>query len=263
MSKDLARHLIGLNIKQSDVMSLDLAEAKAIVRSFGAAVGCSPDSDRPLLTTNYKLDKTGEMGLCLAPADQSGAWNTCRYATAQCRDACVLTHGRGAFSTVQRGRAWKTTALAEAPHAFLRVLAAELAKLDDGWGVRLNMASDLPWERIAPWLFGMFNGLRFYDYTKWTERTELPNYVQSFSISERQSAAEAVAIAEAGGKPVMVVNVRKNDPMPASFQGVTVEDGDVSDDRFGHVPGTIVMLRAKGSAVGAAAGDDQFVKAVV
>lgn len=263
MSKDLARHLMGLQVTKAEVMAISVADAKARIRAFGAAVGCSATSDRPLLTTNYKLEKTGEMGLCLLPADASGEWNTCRYATDGCRDACVLTHGRGAFATVIRGRLWKTQALAEDTAAFLRLLVHEISKLGDGWGVRLNTASDLPWEHIAPWLFEMFPAIRFYDYTKWSKnRLELPNYRQSFSISERQSLSEAVEIARAGGKPVVVVNRNVGEEIPSSLDGVPVEDGDVSDDRFGHVPGTVVVLRRKGSARNAPVGDAEFVKAV-
>src|SRR5581483_7031199 len=149
-------------------MSMPLATAKLTLATMRARHGFKAVA-RPLLTapdenvklTHSETDRVYAYGLSLSPAGSSG-WQVCRYRTCGCEAVCLATSGKGAFSTTQRARVWKTQLLAESPVAFLRVLVSEIdrvgskvpAKLATGWTVslRLNVLSDLPWESIAPWI---------------------------------------------------------------------------------------------------------------
>lgn len=267
MVKDIVRVLGRADVSEATVMAVDLQYARGVQAEFRARQGFrqawAPMLGRP--ADNVKASKgEGSWTLTLAPASDSGLYNVCRYVTGECREACVLhTSGKGAIDSVRRGRRWKSILLGEEPAVFLRLLVHELDRLPVGALVRLNTASDIPWERIVPWLFERYSHLRFYDYTKWTGRGGLPgNYRLTFSISERQSLAEAIDMARAGRSVAVVMNRGRADTVPAMLGGVVVVDGDVDDNRFDDGDGVIVALRAKGAAIKAPAGDKHFVKAV-
>lgn len=214
-------------------------------------------------------------GLSLAPADMSG-FDACLWRTAACTAVCVLaTGGRSVFAPIRAARILKTRALAEIPQAFVTALAAEIraavrkAQRDGfpGIDLRLNVASDIRWERVAPALLTI-PGVRAYDYTKApaTQRSVDPAYHLTYSVSERpQSVREALQWLESGGNAAVVFErMRRADwdgILPSDWEGFSVIDGDVSDSRSDDARGTVVGLRAKGAAVGIPGADDGFVKA--
>jgi hypothetical protein len=118
---------------------------------------------------------------------------------------------------------------------------------------RLNLTSDLPWEKIkfnGQNVFDAFPLVTFYDYTKSVERMtafvngEMPsNYHLTFSRSETNGAI-ALAILRSGGNVAMVF--RKS--LPSSYMGFEVVDGDETDLRFLDGKGKIVGLKEKGLA---------------
>jgi hypothetical protein len=133
--------------------------------------------------------------------------------------------------------------------------------------VRLNGTSDLPWERMPftdvdgveyASLFERFPDVQFYDYTKHPARAMLSalgalpaNYVVTFSRSETNERI-ALDVLRNGGNVAVVFNARTAhakrpaDPLPATWHGFTVVDGDHDDLRFLDPTNVVVGLRAKG-----------------
>jgi hypothetical protein len=113
---------------------------------------------------------------------------------------------------------------------------------------RLNVVSDVPWERRWQGLFEEFPGVQFMDYTKDQSRVTHPglpaNYHLTFSRSETNEA-DCRRVLEAGGTVSVVF---RRPPFPDSFWGYSVIDGDQDDLRFLDPSGVIVGLKAKGKA---------------
>lgn len=243
-----------------------VADAQSLWADFRVSHGFAPNGGKTALLAppdaNVKIGKNEvpTWSLTLTPADQSGEWNTCTWATHQCREACVMwTAGRGVMRNVREGRLVRTAFLATHPGAFLALLTDEVRRLEakgKPFGLRLNVASDLRWENIAPWLFAGTN-VRAYDYTKAPARVTPENYRITFSHSERWTDADVVAKVAEGYNVAMVFDVPKH-ALPATHLGIPVIDGDLSDYRFGDPQGVIVGLAAKGAAKGTGA-DGAFV----
>jgi hypothetical protein len=204
-------------------------------------------------------------GLSLAPAGLSGV-QVCRYRTPECEAGCVAFSGKGDLPDVIRARQAKTVFLAERPASVLRILVDELDRVSRRFGaqlaVRLNTFSDLPWERIVPWLFERFAGVRFYDYTKWSDRATPENYDLTFSVSDRTPDATAVARCEAGDRGRRGVldptdgaapgelerpargrrgQVRRPIPRPGRRRGRAAGEGQDAPRRMGHGSGGLTM----------------------
>lgn len=207
-------------------------------------------------TCNSKLAKSPvpTVSLTLAPWKASGV-NVCPAATVECRGACVLmTAGRGTFPNVRAARVLRTRFLAEHPHAAVTLTASEIEKAARRYGdviVRLNVASDLPWERLAPALFSIA-GARFYDYTKLDPATRgIPGrYRIVYSYAGRQSERRAADYLGSGGTVAVVFATPRGEALPRTWRGFPVLDGDLSDDRTSDPAAHVVGLRAKGAAVG-------------
>ncbi len=217
-------------------------------------------------------------GLHLAPANLSG-FNVCKDATAGCAAACLNTAGRGAMTSVQKARIKKTLFFFKDKQGFLAELWAEVAKSIKSAArknmtpcFRLNLTSDLPWEKIkfnGQTIFEAFPLVTFYDYTKSVERMTAfvnsltvpqtwagnwgwvatggrdwpKNYHLTFSRSETNNDI-ALAFLESGGNVAMVFRHR----LPSSYWGFGVVDGDETDLRFLDGKGKIIGLKEKGLA---------------
>jgi len=266
-ARSLERHLVATAPPGGfSTAPLSVAERDTFRRAMIAervAVGFGP-IHTVLLTppsANPKLGKSGTYGLSLAAASLSGAWNVCRYSTSGCRGVCLESAGKGGLDSVQRGRIWKTRLLGAEPELFTRALADELrgvlarrpldtlGRRHGRLPVRLNVLSDLPWERYVPALFTdpSLRACQWYDYSKNPTRRPPANYHLTFSASERTT--DLVAAAGHYGTVAVVFSTRRGEPLPASWEGLPVHDGDVSDSRWKDAAG-IVGLRAKGLARG-------------
>jgi hypothetical protein len=215
-------------------------------------------SVRTLLTDqgdNLKLSKSSKSryriwGLSLAPSDLSG-YNTCASASPGCRKACLNLAGNGQYPSVQAGRIAKTVAYMTQREAFFAKLRGELKRLiklckrlKKTPVVRLNVMSDIQWEKVAPWIFTEFPTVRFYDYTKHAARmtAKLPaNYHLTFSRSECNEA-EALNVLKAGGNVTVVFK----GGLPETWNGYTVIDGDKNDLRITDPRNIVIGLKAKG-----------------
>ena len=217
-----------------------------------------------LTTANAKIRKGEKIGfktfgIHLAPASLSG-FNVCKDASAGCAASCLNTAGMGVFSNVQRARIEKTRLFFKDKAVFLSQLIKEItaavksAEKQNLTAVfRLNLTSDLPWEKIklnGKSVFDLFPQVTFYDYTKSPERMtaflagEMPkNYHLTFSKSETNGAI-AESILKSGGNVAMVF--RKS--LPSKWLGVDVVNGDETDLRFLDGAGKIVGLVEKGKA---------------
>lgn len=192
--------------------------------------------------------------LYLAPSDISGI-NVCAKATEGCKAGCLFTAGRaGMFPKINEARIRKTRELFADRQAFLGNLRKDIealvrkAKRDRLTPcVRLNGTSDLPWLALA--LADEYRDVQFYDYTKLPKaytRTR-PNYHLTFSHSET-NLADCLDSLRNGVNVAVVFDTKRNRPLPDSWHGFPVTDGDTSDLRFTDAKGVVIGLRAKGKA---------------
>ena len=254
---------------------------------------------RSLLTPpagNPKVAKGLKKGVAtailhLTPAMGSG-FQMCPKATIGCgggvvdgievKGSCLVTAGRGGMgldardmNTIQRARRRRTHWFIARRDDFLTRLVQEVELHEAKWrkkglrpAVRLNGTSDLPWERIPvtrggkvyPNIMRAFPKVRFYDYTKRTDRVDLPrNYHLTFSLADGNDADVERAF-DAGMNVAAVMRTdeiarragtryARKAPLPATFRGRPVIDGDETDWRPSDPQGVYVGLRAKGRAV--------------
>ena len=205
--------------------------------------------------------------LHLSPAKRSGVANVCSHASPVCIKLCLNIAGRGGIfkagertNTIQEARKRRTRDLFRDPLAFVIAADAELVRLRKlaarrglRLAVRVNGTSDLPW--LAHTLASRNPDLTFYDYTKiphaWSGAPE--NLTYTFSRSECNAAHVDIALA-AGINVAVVFSTKRGQPLPASYMGRPVVDGDLTDYRPSDPRGVIVGLRAKGKARGDTAG---------
>ncbi len=224
-----------------------------------AALSVTLSQMKLLSKNNAKLVK-GEklgyltLGLSLAPYKMSGK-NLCPNASAGCAAACLFSAGMGVFPNVKAARIAKAQFFNNEQAVFLAQLEKEIAagikqaaKLNQKLAVRLNVLSDVAWERLG--IIQKFPTVQFYDYTKSPFRAlqfsagKMPaNYHLTFSRSENN----AVAVNEVSNAGVNVAVVFRGE-LPATWQGKTVVNGDESDLRFLDLSNVIVGLVQKGLA---------------
>jgi hypothetical protein len=212
--------------------------------------------NRLLSAANHKQEKGQgyrSVGLTLTPrATAHAGRNLCRFATPGCARSCFADFDRLAWPQVKRAAVARTLLLARQPELFHAILRADLSRelADAGHQplvARLNVVSDVSWERESPGLFADFPTVRFMDYTKDISRILDPrrpvNYHLTFSPSEANEPECRRALA--AGHNVTVVFRRP--PFPTTFWGYPVIDGDRNDLRFLDPHPCIVALRAKGA----------------
>jgi hypothetical protein len=271
MSRDLYRHLQTQDLSREAVMSVPLATARKEWASVRGSIGLA---GAPALLTKPNGSAKAEHGLTdarpaatwmlyLLPSDASGVWNTCRYATPGCREACLAESGQMGMETrsgrketghIYRGRLARLLFLGQSPQSFLRILSHELSGLPRtkwaakgfalGW--RANGISDVPFETLAPWLFedAKASGVTPYDYTAWptSRRSRATSLVYIVdSVKETHTDAEIDAMA----RPVVVLDIVRGHAIPAVWRGRPTTDADRSDARWLDQDGTVRVLRYK------------------
>ena len=208
--------------------------------------------------------------LHLAPADLSG-YNTCPKATAGCKAACLNTAGRGGMfkkgettNVIQQARIRKTQMFFENRNQFMQLIVKDIElaiKQSTKAGlipvIRLNGTSDLAFEKYEVVrngvtyknIFAAFPEIQFYDYTKILGRkvNEISNYHLTFSAADGNDNDVRKAIAQ-GYNVATVFGIKKSQPMPETYEGRPVFNGDDSDLRFLDPKGVVVGLYAKGKA---------------
>ena len=208
--------------------------------------------------------------LHLAPANLSG-YETCAKRTAGCTAACLNLAGRGGMfkkgettNVIQQARIRKTKLFFEDRITFMNLLVKDIelaikqsARLNLTPVIRLNGTSDLAFEKYEvnrngqtySNIFMAFPELTFYDYTKILGRKikSIPNYSLTFSAADGNDADVYAAIQQ-GYNIAVVFGIKKTLPMPETYMGLPVFNGDESDLRFLDPKNVIVGLYAKGKA---------------
>ena len=198
--------------------------------------------------------------LHLAPANVSG-YETCPKRTQGCTAACLNTAGRGGMfkkgettNMIQQARIRKTKMFFEDRENFLATLESDIRKAikqAEKKGLipvfRLNGTSDIAWEKYG--IIQKFPDVQFYDYTKILGRkvNGLANYHLTFSDADGNDA-DVLKAFEQGYNVATVFGIKKSQPMPETYNGVPVFNGDESDLRFLDPKGVVVGLYAKGKA---------------
>lgn len=221
------------------------------------------DSNAKLLKSNRAGRGYRTFGLSLAPADASG-YQMCASSSPGCRAACLFHQGRAKWPTAVVARVAKTVAFVEHREWFEERLRLDVAlavrhcrKHDLIPAIRLNVVSDVQWEAVFPWLFTRYEEVQYYDYTKHARRALKfargggpANYHLTFSRSEVNDQ-DAQAVLAAGGNVAVVF---RSPPLPATWCGYPVVDGDRTDLRFLDGANVVVGLKAKGTAKDDASG---------
>ena len=208
--------------------------------------------------------------LHLAPAKLSG-YETCPKRTIGCTDSCLNLAGRGGMfkkgettNNIQKARIRKTKMFFENRIEFMADLVKDIElaiKQSEKKGLipvfRLNGTSDLSFEKyevirngkLYRNIFSAFPDNIFYDYTKVLGRkiADIPNYSLTFSAADGNDTDVFKAIAQ-GYNIAVVFGIKKTLPMPDSYLGLPVFNGDESDLRFLDPKQVIVGLYAKGKA---------------
>jgi hypothetical protein len=201
----------------------------------------------------------------LSPANQNSFGKTvCTKASEGCTIGCLVTTYRMSWSSNIAARIRKTDFYFADRKAFCEMLFSELSEISRKAvkgkykvAIRLNGTSDLDFfaivkNRIGKDLLALEN-LVFYDYTKligkvlkYQDAIKAGKYYLTFSRSENNWAECLQALA-------LNVNVAvvfdKKKPLPETFEGFQVINGDLSDIEMLSNAGKILGLKAKGKAV--------------
>ncbi len=273
MSKeDPQKHVEQLEEAVKGLCPAQLLEDVTDAKKWGRSHGLAPKKGGVIVSTqNTKLAKTGRdkdqeweaWGLELA-AGRSSGYSVCPTAVGErlgCLKYCLRSAGFGAFKPVTNARNRRTKLLFENPTHFMtllvndiRVLSCRAKAAGKRLAYRLNVLSDIPWFRIAPWLFDFFPEVQFYDYTKElsslpSKATKLPeNYHLTFSWHEKLSEKQMKGILGQGFNLALIFRgVTPAMTLPHEHWGYDVVDGDEDDLRFLDPQPAVVGLRAKGT----------------
>ena len=180
-----------------------------------------PTSTYKLIGGNAKMEKSAKAvkyktrGVSLSPDLESGVAGMCA-GSGQCAATCLAEHGQYVGSHHQRLRIKKTLYMSLFPDHFINKLEHELRghynyARSSGLNAaaRLNVLSDVPWERVPEIMATMDTGLRLYDYTKlaWSVRQPRPDgYKLTYSLGEAQGSLDrSLDWMDRGGNAAVVV----------------------------------------------------------
>jgi len=199
----------------------------------------------------------------MAPHRLAGMGDLCGNASPGCIALCLGQHSGAAtyYPSVIKSRIAKAKRFMKDRKAYIadieRSIESAIRKaqaLELKLCVRLNGATDLAWEGLAPHLFAKFPTIQFVDYTKSVKRMLAfcagrfpPNYHLTFSHSETNEA-DCERVLAAGGNVAMVFADKMRWVNAGHYFGRSVVDGDTHDLR--HLDprgGYIVALSPKGN----------------
>jgi hypothetical protein len=207
-----------------------------------------------LLSTSAKIDKSQNdewvnVVMYLEPdADKS----ICLGASNGCRETCIKRTGMMAMPVQSAARLERTKLFLSDPVAFKAQLVKELSsklksatKQGKRLAARLNGTSDIDWSDI----YAMFPTVQFYEYTKRADLARKLNTIDNVDVTmsrHEKHKPERIKMLTDQGVNVAVVFDDKR-PMPATYQGIQVINGDEHDRRFDDPKGVIVGLKLKGT----------------
>lgn len=210
------------------------------------------------LMKNQKVSGHYTYIVYLAPASTSG-FNVCSHSSPECRAGCLATSGRallelrGGLDRIQQSRIRKTVALNTNPSFFLGWLFAEItaakakAERDNFFfSVRLNGTSDVDYAKLylnGKNVFETFPDVTFYDYTK--NPAKFDNKPDNYHLTLSYSGWNwdvCKDMLNKGNNVAMVFNFDKKSPLPDTYSGYPVINGDITDLRVDEAKGIIVGL---------------------
>jgi hypothetical protein len=188
-----------------------------------------------------------------APARESGIVNMCIHSTHMCRFTCLWRSGQLGMPSQQRATIIRTRYMAEHPYEWAVVWLAEtetharrIHACGKKYWARWNGTTDHRYE-AHPWLMSLAReaGVDLhFDYTKRNDRTPNDLYYLAKSATERTHPDNVTP------GMVVIVDVHKDAPMPDTWNGMPVIDGD---HEFGDLrpldqerPDAVILLRSKG-----------------
>ena len=187
-------------------------------------------------------------------------YDLCPFRTQGCTNACV---GKNGHFAMKNGSAYKaqvrrTTMYFTETEYFYKQLNAEITLIKikafskkSIAVIRLNAYSDINHEKQSKRFLGMsiydiHSDVIFYDYTKDKKKTKnnkAKNYFLTYSHNEDTSIEETLSFLKIGINPAIVFEA----PIPKTYKGYPVFDGDQDDNRFLDPKGHIIALKFKGS----------------
>lgn len=228
-----------------------------VAKTYGCASLLSVNADSKTVKGTKKGYLTGVM--YLMPDDA-----ICPVAKlAGCREACLVSAGRAAFTPgIGAARAGRTRLFFGNRDVFMSLLIVEIKALvrkaeKSGMipAIRLNGTSDINWANVTHNgmnIFEQFPTVQFYDYTKSPAivraAASVGNWHVTASYSEASVKYSSMITAAADKHGVNIAVVFRGKHMPATFLGRPVVNGDDTDLRFLDESGVVVGLKAKGQA---------------
>lgn len=170
-----------------------------------------------------------------------------------CREACLFTAGRGAFSNVMNARIRKTKLFFEQKDEFLSTLKNDLTLFSKYCKdnnitpyARLNGTSDISWEKYG--VFSDHPDINFYDYTKVHNRkvSSHPNYHLTYSRSEESTEQDLIKALDSNMNVAVVFAKELPVVWRINNKDVPVINGDKDDLRIKDAKSVVVGLLAKG-----------------
>lgn len=211
-----------------------------------------------------KSEESGDADLALVLYFKAGAF--CPFMSRGCYAACLGEHaGRMVMQGCQRAQVNRSLYYLIDRDAFAADLAEQATRKmlnrankigrKPRVTIRLNGTSDLQglrkirnaildnaWPRLAD--------IVFYEYSKnWSliNSTEAERgYHLTLSRSETTTDDQVRTAVSNGINVAVVFDTKRGQPLPTTYLGLPVIDGDLSDDRTRDPKGVIVGLRAKG-----------------
>jgi len=264
IAEGFKRAFSSLKNESEPVRKAHLKASKKVWHEFAVSRGYKTGSD--ILGENGKTKKsTGEnvwtKGISLAPHSTGGlsSFDVCPRASKECRQNCLGTEVGGNKKYPDNSLSSKilrTHFLAKHPEHFARILDHEIGKhkesaKKDGMipGIRLNVTSDIAYEKYAPELFHRHADVQFYDYTKMHNRVlgqSKPDHPKNYHLAlshtgsnhEESNDHHVAKVLEAGHVVASVYQRGKDNPEPTHMKDVKtgklypVVNGDEDDNTF-------------------------------
>ena len=217
-----------------------------------------------LVTVNRKLELVDESdpymtaGVQLAPSHASG-YNTCANANG-CANVCLFGAGHGQRHMIHDGKhtVWiariiRTILFYEYRDQFMAQLVKEMQAFRrkakrKGYktAFRPNVISDIDWVKLGPAIFDQGMDV-VYDYAKVEKRINYHSEKYHITLSRQETTSDALVFdtVSSGVNVAVVFSTKKGQPLPKTYLGLPVLDGDLTDNRFNDPAGHIVGLRVK------------------
>jgi len=217
-----------------------------------------------LVTVNRKLELVDESdpymtaGVQLAPSHASG-YNTCANANG-CAHVCLFGAGHGQRHMIHDGKhtVWiariiRTILFYEYRDQFMAQLVKEMQAFRrkakrKGYktAFRPNVISDIDWVKLGPAIFDQGMDV-VYDYAKVEKRINYHSEKYHITLSRQETTSDALVFdtVSSGVNVAVVFSTKKGQPLPTTYLGLPVLDGDLTDNRFNDPAGHIVGLRVK------------------